>query len=83
MLNELLAPDVPKSKTFTEITPVLQKHYEPKRAVIAKRFLFNKRDQAMGEFIADYDTALCRLATHCKFDGYLEDTLRNQFVCGH
>ena len=82
LLSDLLAPAVPKSKTLAEITEVLKKHYEPKRAVIAERFHFHKRDQAMGESIADYDAALRRLATHCKFEGYLNDALRDRFVCG-
>ena len=82
LLSDLLAPAVPKSKTLTEITAVLRRHYEPKRAVIAERFHFHKRDQAMGESIADYDASLRRLATHCKFEGYLEDALRDRFVCG-
>ena len=82
LLSDLLAPAVPKSKTLTEITAILRRHYEPKRAVIAERFHFHKRDQAMGESIADYDAALRKLATHCKFEGYLEDALRDRFVCG-
>ena len=36
----------------------------------------------MGESIADYDVALRKLATNCKFGHYLEDALRNRFVCG-
>ena len=72
---------MPKSKTLAEITAVLRKHYEPKSAVIAERLHFHKCDQAMGESIADYDAALRRLATHCKFERYLDDALRNRFVC--
>ena len=82
LLNDLLAPAVPKFKTLTEITAVLRKHYKPKRAVIAERFHFHKRDQVMGESIADYDAALRKLATHCKFKGYLHDALCDWFVCG-
>ena len=50
--------------------------------MIAERFHFHKRNQALGESIADYDAALRRFATHCKFDNYLEDALRDRFVCG-
>ena len=65
-----------------ESTAALKKHFEPKRVVIAERFHFHKRNQAMGESIADYDAAFRRLATHCKFGNHLEDALRNRFVCG-
>ena len=82
LLSDLLAPDAPKDKTLAEITAVLRSHYEPKRAIIAERFHFHKRDQALGESIADYDAALRKLATNCSFEAYLEDALRDRFVCG-
>ena len=67
LLSDLLTPETPSTKTLDEITAVLKKHYEPKRAVIAERYHFHKRDQAMEESIAEYDAALRKLATHCKF----------------
>ena len=82
LLSDLLTPDAPKDKSLDEITTALKKHFEPKRAVIAEQFHFHKRNQAMGESTADYDAALRRLATHCKFGNYLEDALRDRFVCG-
>lgn len=60
----------------------LRKHFEPKRPIIAVRFHFHKRDQAIGESIADCMAVFLRLSTHCKFEGYLEDTLRGHCVCG-
>ena len=82
LLSDLLAPDAPKDKSLGEITAALKKHFEPKRPVIAERFHFHKRNQAMGESIAEYDAALRKLATHCKFGNYLKDALRDRFVCG-
>ena len=82
LLSDLLAPDPPKTKSLSEISVVLRRHYEPKRAVIAERFHFHKRDQAVGESITDYDAALRRLATHCRFGGTLEEVLRDRLVCG-
>ena len=82
LLSDLLAPDPPKTKSLSEISDVLRRHYEPKRAVIAERFHFHKRDQAVGESITDYDAALRRLATHCRFGATLEQVLRDRLVCG-
>ena len=82
LLSDLLAPDPPKTKSLSEISAVLRRHYEPKRAVIAERFHFHKRDQAVGESITDYDAALRRLATHCRFGETLEEVLRDRLVCG-
>ena len=63
LLSDLLAPDAPKDKSLDEITAALKKHFEPKRVLIAERLHFHKRNQAMGESIADYDAANRRLAT--------------------
>ena len=82
LLSDLLAPSPPSTKSLAEITDVLRKHFEPKRAIIAERYHFHKRNQAVGESIADYDVALRKLATNCKFGDYLEDALRDRFVCG-
>ena len=82
LLSDLVAPTLPKDKSFAEIKAVLQKHFEPKRAIIAERFHFHKRDQSAGESVAEYDAALRKLATHCKFGNYLEEALRDRFVCG-
>ena len=79
LLSDLVVPDPPSAKTFAAISEVLRRHYEPKRAVIAERFHFHKRDQAAGETIADFDVALRKLATHCNFRETLEDA---RFVCG-
>ena len=58
LLGDLVAPDLPSTKSLAEISAVLRSHFEPKRAIIAERFHFHKRDQAAGESIADFDAAL-------------------------
>ena len=82
LLCDLLAPSMPSSKSLPEITETMRRHFEPKRVVIAERFHFHKRDQEGGETIAAYDASLRKLATHCNFEGYLEEALRDRFVCG-
>ena len=82
VLRDLFAPALPSSKELDEIFGRLKKHYEPKRAIIVERYHFHKRDQLEGETIAEYDAALRKLATHCQFADYLEEALRDRFVCG-
>jgi len=77
-----VAPDKVKDKTFDEITTILLQHYEPKPLVISERFNFNRRQQAANELIADYVAELRRLSAHCEFGTFLDDALRNRFVCG-
>ena len=77
-----LAPAKPSDKSFEDLSDVLTKHFEPKPVVIDERFHFHRRNQATGESIAQYITGLRRLATHCKFGGYLTEALRDRLVCG-
>jgi len=39
-LRSLLAPTLPREKTFEELLGVLKKHFEPQPLVIAERFRF-------------------------------------------
>ena len=50
--------------------------------MIAERFHFHRRIQALDESIADFDAALRKLATNCEFGQTLEETLPDRFVCG-
>ena len=82
LLRSLLAPTKPRDKTFQDLTDTLQRHFDPKPLVIAERFHFHRRDQAEGESVSEYLAELRRLATHCEFEQYLEQVLRDRLVCG-
>ena len=82
VLRSLMAPDTPQSKSYTVLTDVLKKHYEPKPLIIAERYTFNQRNQQPGESVAEYVAELRRLATTCKFGNFLDDALRDRLVCG-
>ena len=82
LLANLVVPKKPKEMTLAEIKTTLQKHYEPKPIVIAERFHFHQRSQAMGESVADYMAELRRLTTHCAYGTHLNEALRDRLVCG-
>ena len=82
LLRNLLAPEKPSTKTFTELKAALQCHFDPKPLIIAERFYCHRRCQQSGESIAEYIAELRRLATNCEFREYLEQTLRDRLVCG-
>ena len=50
--------------------------------VIVEQFHFHRHSQAVGEFIADNLVELRRLTTYCEFGDYLEQAVRDRFVCG-
>ena len=82
LLRSLVSPAAPREKTLKELEVVLKNHYEPAPLIIAERFQFHRRNQAVGESIAEYVAELRRLSTHCKFNNYLEQALRDRLVCG-
>ena len=73
---------LPQEKSFADLVETLKRHFEPKPVVIAERFHFHRRSQAVGESIADYLAELRRLSTHCAFGDYLDEALRDRLVCG-
>ena len=82
LLRNLLSPTDPKDKTFDELVKTLSDHFEPKPIVIAERFHFHKRNQAADESVNQFVAELRRLARHCEFKTFLEEALRDRFVCG-
>ncbi|CAI5786801.1 Hypothetical predicted protein [Podarcis lilfordi] len=59
----------------------LRNHYVPKPSKIAARHAFYHRNQAEGESINNYTTALRQAAMHCEFRD-LDDALMDRIVCG-
>ena len=44
LLSDLLAPEKPATKSFTQLSEALKKHYEPKSVIIMERFQFHRRN---------------------------------------
>ena len=82
LLANLVAPTEPGELTYKEIVDKLQAHFKPKPIIIAERFRFYKRNQKPGEKMATYLAELRRLAATCEFGAFLEEALRDRFVCG-
>ncbi|KAM7315470.1 uncharacterized protein ISCGN_005253 [Ixodes scapularis] len=82
LLKSLTAPQLPVTKSFDELTQLLRDHLEPKPSVIAERARFHRRIQEEGETIAQFVAALRTLARTCDFGTFLDESLRDRFVCG-
>ena len=50
--------------------------------MIAERFNFHNRFRNGSESVADFAAQLKKLSAHCKFGTFLDDALRDRFVCG-
>ena len=82
LLSSLLAPEKPSDKTVDELLDVLRAHFSKKRVTIAERYRFYSRVQRPGETAIQFAAELRQLAVHCKFEGFLDQALRDRFVCG-
>ncbi|XP_026325937.1 uncharacterized protein LOC113234708 [Hyposmocoma kahamanoa] len=82
LLVNLCTPERPKTKTFQQITAILEGHLQPKPSELAERYKFRHRTQNSGETIAEYITVLKRMSKTCEFGNWLEESLRDQLVCG-
>ena len=82
LLRSLSSPDLPSTKSYTQLKELLNKHLSPKPLEIAERFRFHKRNQREGESIQDYVVEIRKLSEHCNFGAVLLQSLRDRLVCG-
>lgn len=82
LLVNLCTPDKPTTKTFKELADILGKHLQPRPSTLAERFKFHHRKQNSGEKICDYVAELKKMSTTCEFGQWLNESLRDQLVCG-
>ena len=82
LLSSLLAPEKTANKTINELLETLRTHFTQKRVTIAERYKFYNCSQGQDESAAQFAGELRRLATHCNFGSFLEQALRDRFVCG-
>lgn len=58
----------------------LEKHFSPKLNIVAERYRFRQRAQAVGESIDHYIAALRELVKKCDFGAMEDEMLRDQIV---
>lgn len=81
-LKNLAAPRRPSDLLYEELTVLLSRHYSPPVSEIYERFIFNCCNQKPEQNVADYIVELRKLASSCNFGMFLEQALRDRFVCG-
>lgn len=67
VLKDLLAPELPSTKSFAELRRALLDHYSPKRLVIAERYKFYNTVQESDEDIKSFVAKLKSVAQYCSF----------------
>ncbi|XP_077976179.1 uncharacterized protein LOC144432041 [Styela clava] len=82
ILHNLLALDLPSSKTYDVMKKTLQDHLKPKRSVFVERFAFHRRDQKFSEGVREYAAELRKLSEGCKFGPLKDDFIRDRLIFG-
>lgn len=82
ILKNLVSPDLPSTKTYVDLKTILLNHFKPKTLIIAERFKFYQTSQESNESIAQFIVKLRNLASKCEFGPFLQEALRDKFVCG-
>ena len=65
LLRNLVSPEKPGEKSFTELVKLLSDHFNPTLSEIVQRFKFHGRFRKEGESVATYVAELRSLAEHC------------------
>ena len=82
LLKNLCDPENQNTKTFTQLSQLLQEHFEPTSIVIAERHKFWITSQEEGESVSEILVRLKKLASTCSFDSFLSQALRDSLVSG-
>ena len=82
LLRNLLTPEKPSQKPVEELIQILSEHLNPKPITIAERYKFYQKEQIEGESLGDYIAGLRKASEHCEFGTFLNEALRDKFVCG-
>ena len=70
LLNDLILPAKPKSKSFKEMVDCLQNHFASLTLKIAKRSKLLKRVQKKDETVSEYAAVLRNLASHANMERF-------------
>ncbi len=81
-MRNLIAPTPPKDKSFDFLVKTLKDHFEPAPLPVTERFHFHRRVQTPNKTVTEYVAQLWRLSTHCQYGGFLEESIRDQFLWG-
>lgn len=81
-LKDACLPSHPTDKSFDDLVKYLDEIYSPRRLVVSERFKFNQCCQSPGESVQEFITTLKKLASHCEFDTFLDDALRDRLIVG-
>lgn len=81
LVRALCDPAKPSSKSYTELSSILDRHYSPPVIVFRERLNFHTATKNVNESVTDWYARVKLLAVKCKFD-HLDDCVRDRFIIG-
>ena len=82
LIRNLLSPAKPDTKSYDQISKLVEKHLNPKPSAVVRRFRFYNKMRGNGQSVADFVAELRQLSEDCEFGDTLETMLRDRLVCG-
>ena len=82
LIRNLVAPDKPDSKSFSELVQLMRDHFHPKPSAIVMRFRFKSCFHKQGESVACFVARLRQITEYCDFGTTFQEMLRDRLVCG-
>lgn len=82
VIKNVCFPDGPDTKNFDELCELMKKQFSRVVSIFSERSKFYEAKQQSSETVVDWLARLKSLCLHCDFQDYLENILRDKFVCG-
>lgn len=82
LIRNLCMPQTPGHQSYEELNELVKNHLRPKPIIIAERFKYHLQRQKEGETVGDFLAELKKLSEPCEFGAFLNEALRDRFVCG-
>ncbi|XP_044764458.1 uncharacterized protein K02A2.6-like [Coccinella septempunctata] len=82
IIFSICSPELPEAKSFDALIQLFDRHFQPKKSVLAERFKFFASRKEPEETIREWAARLRSLAVSCEFEAELDICLRDRFVCG-
>lgn len=82
VLTNVCYPEGPETKTLKDICKVLKGQFSPVVSVYSERIKFYEAMQEDDETVNEWVARLKCLSMNCKFEDYLEEVVKDKFVCG-
>ncbi|XP_044760857.1 uncharacterized protein LOC123318303 [Coccinella septempunctata] len=82
LIFNICSPDLPEDKSYNSLLELFDKHFTPKKSVLAERYKFFAAKKDSYENIKEWAARIRSLAVSCEFGQELDICLRDRFVCG-